>query len=156
KKVLGARAYAAQHQQRPVPREGALYKLDWFKCRYVQNVDHYRLDGRSQVLLIQECFRFATMGPAGGESTSADHTALGVWALTPTRDLLLLHVVRERIALERIVPALLAVAAATTFSLTTASTAARSRGSSPCLLPNWRHRPAAVPLRVDPCVDGLR
>ncbi len=55
------------------------------------------------------CAVFVTCDPAASERNSADHTAIGVWTVTPENDLLLLEVVRVRFGVDRIVPELLAV-----------------------------------------------
>ena len=56
-----------------------------------------------------DCAVFVTCDPAASERNSADHTAIGVWTVTPENDLLLLEVVRGRFGVDRIVPELLAV-----------------------------------------------
>ncbi len=109
KRTLGSAGYLAQHQQRPVPREGAIFKTAWFeKRRFVDQGDAYRLAGGPPVLK-RDCWRFVVLDPAGGESSSADFTAAGVFAVTPGCDLLLEYMLRERVPLEAIVPRLKAV-----------------------------------------------
>lgn len=99
KRRLGSVAYAAQHQQRPIPREGALFKAGWFR-RYADLGDAWRLaDGL--VVRKCECPVFAVCDPAGGESSSADCTALLFFTVVGN-GLLLLHASRERVSLERI------------------------------------------------------
>jgi predicted phage terminase large subunit-like protein len=104
KRRLGATAYGAQHQQNPTPREGALFRKDWLARRFTPTGDGFWVEGRFWPL--RDCRVFATMDPAGGESGSADYTAVGVFAVTPANDLLVVYVLRERIPLERIVPRL--------------------------------------------------
>jgi predicted phage terminase large subunit-like protein len=101
KRRLGGVGYAAQHQQRPVPREGAVYKAAWFKPRYTDMGDGWHV--RDRVHPYSSCIVFSIMDPAGGVSTSADHTAIGSFAVTDICDLLILDMVAERIPLEQIV-----------------------------------------------------
>jgi predicted phage terminase large subunit-like protein len=107
--TLGTVGYAAQHQQRPTPREGVLFKAAWFEKRFHLAADHVIVDGL--VIPFDHCTVFAVMDPAGGESDSANYTAIGVYALAPGNRLLLLRMVRERLPLERIVPRLAEVCA---------------------------------------------
>jgi hypothetical protein len=46
--------------------------------------------------------RLVPPDPVASERNSADHTAIGVWTVTPENDLLLLEVVRSRFGVERI------------------------------------------------------
>lgn len=98
---LASFGYSAQHQQRPVPREGALFKLAWFDKRYEIVGDWYEIPGQHP-LLRKDCWHFGMCDPAGGESTSADYTAIGIFAVTPKCDMILRLMIRERIPLEEI------------------------------------------------------
>ena len=48
------------------------------------------------------CYRFVTCDPAFSEKETADYTALGLWAVTPWMDLLLLEVARIRFDVENL------------------------------------------------------
>lgn len=88
----------ALYQGRPSPREGGNFKRSWF--RYCQeDPEHYTLetDGGPQGVRKSDCPRFFTVDLAVSEKTSADYFALGVWAVTPKRHLVLEDVVHERI-----------------------------------------------------------
>jgi predicted phage terminase large subunit-like protein len=102
KKRLGSVGYAAQHQQRPTPREGALFKEQWWRY-YAAGPDYYRLQPSGDVVPHDHCLKFAVMDPAGGVSAGADYTAIGFFAVTPKNDLFVLHMVREQIPVEEIV-----------------------------------------------------
>ncbi len=79
------------------------FKWEWFP-RYLDFGDAYRV--REGVLRHDQCWRMVVMDPAGGISSAADYTAIGVFAVTPANDLLLLHMTREHIAWEDILPRL--------------------------------------------------
>ena len=101
KKKLGSYAYAAQHQQRPVPREGALFKRHWW-VRYHWMHDHYVVAKTGAQIFPQRCKRIVVMDPAGGTSEGADCTAIAVWDITADRKAVLRHAFKERIAVEHI------------------------------------------------------
>lgn len=106
KLVLGSASYAALYQQRPTPREGALFKAEWFARRYQDSGDVYSLDGKPRRFAHKECRRFAVVDPAGGTSGGADYTVITVFGVTPENDLLVLWVERDRFPVEQIVPEL--------------------------------------------------
>ena len=101
KKKLGSYAYAAQHQQRPVPREGALFKRQWW-IRYHWMTDHYVVSGTGAQVFPHRCKRLAVMDPAGGTSEGADNTAIAIWDITSDRKALLRHAFKDRIPVELI------------------------------------------------------
>lgn len=103
KRTLGSVGYAAQHQQKPVPREGALFKAEWLD-RNVFHVEKNRYVVRGQHYPNYDCIHFACCDPAGGDTRHADYTACGIFAVTPKNDLLLVHVSRVRFPVEKIVP----------------------------------------------------
>src|SRR5208282_4891029 len=84
------------------------FQRAWFR-RYRIEDDRagprYRLDGRDQAYSAADCWRFCTVDPAASEKETADYTVIGTFAVTPRRDLLVLDVVRRRLALDAIVPA---------------------------------------------------
>lgn len=98
KVTLGPYPWAALYQQHPEPAGGGLFKRESF--RYFDEVPStyllHRHDGDLRVP-IRECIVFQTCDPAGSTRTSADYFALGTWALTPARDLLLLDMIRTRL-----------------------------------------------------------
>jgi predicted phage terminase large subunit-like protein len=105
---VGSMAWTAEYQGVPREPEGAVFKRDWFK-RYMDGGDCYRMgDGWQAVVRKAEC---VVLDPAATEKETSDFTAIGVFALTPLKDLLLLHMVRERLGLEQIVPRLAQVCA---------------------------------------------
>jgi predicted phage terminase large subunit-like protein len=68
--------------------------------------DGWRLAGREGSVLSRDCARFVTVDPAATEKDSSDFTAMLAAAVTPAGELLVLEVVRERLALDAIVPRL--------------------------------------------------
>jgi len=90
------------------------FQRAWFR-RYRIEDDRagprYRLDGRDQAYSAADCWRFCTVDPAASEKETADYTVIGTFAVTPRRDLLVLDVVRRRLALDAIVPAVADVCA---------------------------------------------
>jgi predicted phage terminase large subunit-like protein len=64
------------------------------------------LDGNPAPVSEAECWKFCTVDPACTEKETSDFTAIATFAVTPQRDLLVLDVVRKRLAMDRIVPEL--------------------------------------------------
>jgi predicted phage terminase large subunit-like protein len=89
--------------------EGGRFRATWFGG-YASGADAhghaaYFLDGDAAGVAAASCWRFVTVDPACTEKDTSDYTAIVVVAVTPNRDLLVLDVVRKRLALDRIVPA---------------------------------------------------
>jgi predicted phage terminase large subunit-like protein len=96
RKRLGSIAYAAQYQQNPVPREGAMFKSAWFRAtRYTYTGDYYMLGTRP--LHPHECRRFATVDHACSTRTSADYTVVAIWDDDQRGNLILAHLERDRV-----------------------------------------------------------
>jgi len=96
KETLGSMAYAAQHQQRPVPESGGIFKSAWLSHRYeMRSEETYQLGTR--LVSLSECRRFGTMDLAVSTKTSADYTVLAVWGDDRAGNLLLLDLYRGRI-----------------------------------------------------------
>jgi hypothetical protein len=98
-RTLGAMGTAGQLQQRPTPRGGAVFKWEWFEGhRFFDFGDAYQVGQR--FYRYDACWHMVLMDPAGGMSAAADYTAIGSFAVTPHNDLLIVHMIRERIAWE--------------------------------------------------------
>jgi predicted phage terminase large subunit-like protein len=107
RRAVGGYYFAAMYQQRPVPAGGALFKRvdfryftedpenDLYVMRGAQGEED-RPVGRSY------CYRFVTIDPAFSEKETADYTAIGLWAVTPWKDLILLEVARIRFDVENL------------------------------------------------------
>jgi hypothetical protein len=109
KKTLGSLGYAAQHQQRPAPRAGALFKRAWWdgRCRYeLHNGESITRVGKPGVLLLRNCAIFAIVDGAASSKETSDHTVLSFFAVALDGDIFVLWVVRHRLELEQIVPVL--------------------------------------------------
>ena len=95
---LTSSGYAKQYDQRPSPEEGSKFKREWFQY-FTDDGSYYTLhgrDGKRRRWLKELCRKFATADTAMTEEKTSDYTAVGIWAVTPENDLLLLEVIRER------------------------------------------------------------
>lgn len=83
--------------------EGGRFQRSWFR-RFTDTGDRYVLEHPhgTETFHHAHCWRFMTVDPAASEKQTADYTAAGVFAVTPNRDLLVLDVVREHIAVDQI------------------------------------------------------
>jgi predicted phage terminase large subunit-like protein len=118
KATLGTTQFEAMYQGSPVAEGGNHFKEVWFRPRWIEGGSH---DGQESYLLKwpepprsvlyyhHMCPRFVIVDPAAGTKQSNDFTAIGVFSVTPTNELLVLNMVRERLGVDRIVPKLLEV-----------------------------------------------
>ncbi len=106
RRTLGSLGYAAQHQQRPAPKQGALFKRGWFRRYELQNGEAIIREGQPGVLLLDQCAVFVIVDGAASSKETADHTVIAVFAVAPDGELFVLWVVRERLEVEDIVPTL--------------------------------------------------
>jgi len=114
-KKLGAYGVAGQMQQRPSPRGGALFKRDWWqgRCRYeLQNGDALVRQGKPGVRVLNDCTTIVVVDGAASSKDTADHTSICVFAIDNDGDLYVLWVVRARLEVEGILPAVDDVCAA--------------------------------------------
>lgn len=99
--------WASMYQQRPAPLEGFLFKRRDFRY-FTEDVeaDLYVMVGAQgepdRPVGRGFCYRFVTCDPAFSEKQTADYTAIGLWAVTPWKDLLLLDVERVRFDVENV------------------------------------------------------
>lgn len=91
---LGPYWWDAIYQQRPAPKSGGQFKRAWFRY-FKQDDTYYYLDDRT--FEKDECWKFFTIDLAASEKESADFFVVGVWAVTPEGDLLLVDLVRDKI-----------------------------------------------------------
>lgn len=100
KRGLGPMAYSAQFQQSPIPASGSIYKE--------RDRRHFTIDSKMQSYLLQtprgrvtvpmsECWNLAVIDLAASLKTQADFFVMETWAITPYKDALLLHVLREHL-----------------------------------------------------------
>lgn len=97
--------------------EGGRFQREWFR-RWEQRGDKYWLQGRLEPVHVPHCHRFTICDPAAtaeenraaASGKDSDYTAIGTFAVTPQRDVLLLDMVRVRIRVDEIVPLLCEVA----------------------------------------------
>lgn len=102
---VGEYVWAALYQQRPAPAEGGLFKRAKLRRWHGMPPDFQRhgpmggarIDLGSRVVYLDDTWRFLTVDLAASTKTSADYTAVGVWAITLEGDLVLLDGARARI-----------------------------------------------------------
>ena len=87
---------------------GGRFQEGWFR-RYRDLGDAFQLMPHGAVVHRSACVVGRQRRPRRGTSDGADYTAIVVGAITPARDLLILDVVREHVAIEGIVPRLAGV-----------------------------------------------
>src|SRR5262249_21763024 len=97
---------AGQLQQRPAPRGGALFKRGWFRRYELRDGEIVIRQGKPGVVPLCDCAIFAIVDGAASSKETSDHTVIAVFAVAPDGDLLVLHVVRERLEVEAIIPRL--------------------------------------------------
>jgi len=85
--------WAAQYQGTPQPVSGNLFNREFFRT-YTESDGNYHLGSRH--IPVDECVRFAICDTALSERKTADYTVIGMFALTPGRDLVLLERWRGR------------------------------------------------------------
>lgn len=100
--------------------EGGRFQAAWFR-EWAPGIDDegravYLLEPANEYMpvrqvLCQHCWTFIVCDPAataedwrGTGTGDPDYTAIGVWAVTPDNDMILLHVTRDRIPVNDIVP----------------------------------------------------
>lgn len=116
KNELGPVGFAGQYNQVPVPKGGARFKSDWIR-RYTHSnpaarnaplriedyIGEYHLSmkqGGLYNISVGSCRRFAICDPAGTDkeqNSRACYTAVGVFAETPRKDLVMLHMQRAQV-----------------------------------------------------------
>jgi hypothetical protein len=76
--------FSAMYQGTPEPASGNLFPRDLFR-EFTETTDTYLLDGKT--VLKEDCSRFAIADTALSDKRTADYTVIGVFALTPDKDL---------------------------------------------------------------------
>ncbi len=98
KKALGSYWFAALFQQRPAPEAGEKFKRHWFKYwTYEADGQIFKL-GSDKHVPVSECWYFGTMDLAASEKESADYTVIGIYAVTPDTELLLIDIIRAQVS----------------------------------------------------------
>lgn len=80
---VGSLAWAAEYQGFPHEPEGNLFKRGWFG-RFRNLGDAYQLD-TGELFYKRECVHFALCDPAASDKPTANNTALGLFAQTPSQ-----------------------------------------------------------------------
>jgi predicted phage terminase large subunit-like protein len=102
---VGSYIWAALYQGRPSPAAGGLFKRKHMRYWAPLPPDRSRhgklygarVDLAGRVVYLDDCWRFLTIDLAGSTKTSADWTAVGVWAISPDGDLILLEGDKKRL-----------------------------------------------------------
>lgn len=105
RRQLGTYQYSAQYLQEPIPADGTVFKLEWMK-KFPPGPD-YLLDNRK--FSADSCRRFASVDLAISTKTTADFTVIGVFDVTPDKDLILVHMLRQRLDGTKLLPAIKAI-----------------------------------------------
>jgi predicted phage terminase large subunit-like protein len=105
--ALGGYLYAGMYEQDPQIEGGNHFKLDWFNHRYVDLGHSWQVGGSTFAKC--DCTVFITCDPAASEKQTADNTAIGVFAVTPQQDMLVLEIAAGRYGVDGIVPELVKV-----------------------------------------------
>lgn len=100
-----AYVFRSVFQQGPTAAEGNLFRRSDFRYWRQMPADtsrHGPMDGRrvdcdGRVVMLDDCWRFATIDLAASKKTSADFTVVSAWAITPDGDLILSDRVRARV-----------------------------------------------------------
>lgn len=91
--------WSALYQQEPAPEGGGIFKKSSFRY-FTQQGDYYILElpnGERKYVEDNKCNKIITVDTANKVTNTSDYTAMGVWAITPDGDILLTHLVRDRI-----------------------------------------------------------
>jgi predicted phage terminase large subunit-like protein len=112
---MGSRAFEAQYQQRPAPAGGAVFRRSWFQyyrsgvCS-AQGEAYFELiapDGQVRRVFHRDCRWFQTVDTALKPGMANDWTVVGTFALTPKRELVVVDVWREKLAVPDQLPFIL-------------------------------------------------
>jgi hypothetical protein len=105
---LNAFSWSSQFQQQPYITEGAHFKpAEW--PRYVDSADMYGLGmkvGSGRLVQKRDCWRLTIVDPATSDRKDSDYTAILTADVTPDGDIMIVDVVREQLAIDRVVPRL--------------------------------------------------
>ena len=116
RREVGSYVWAGLYQQRPAPPEGSIFKKAWFGRRVdLCWVSQPREDGEGEdqvayyvlrdengttvrTVLATSCAHFELVDLAASKKTTADYTVIGMFAMTPWRELLVVDWHREHLA----------------------------------------------------------
>lgn len=101
RRFAGPYGFAALFQQSPQPAEGGIFREEWFKRRFnMAGGGLFDIPGSRSYVREQDLLRFVTVDPAikDEDVTIQDaYTAILVFGIAPSGDLLLLDVVRDHL-----------------------------------------------------------
>ena len=97
--TLGTQMFTALYQCRPDAAGGNRFREEWLMA-YEDAGDRWIVNGIGY--LKTTCTIYVAVDPASSEKKSADYTAMGVFAVTPKNDMLILDMVNEQMGAEAI------------------------------------------------------
>lgn len=94
RKEVGSMAWASLYQQRPSPKEGAIFKEEYLN--YYKKIDNY-INVEDKIIDIESLYKFCTVDLALGKSTS-DYTVIQTWAYDrKEKNLYLIDQIRDKL-----------------------------------------------------------
>ncbi len=95
---LGSSGFAAQYQQTPVPSGGGQFKEAWMRFADIDG-RYYALETPEGLrhILIADCWNLMTVDLAISSKQDADYTVIQTWAVTPSKDGILIDEVHEHL-----------------------------------------------------------
>jgi predicted phage terminase large subunit-like protein len=103
RKMVGSRSFDALYQARPRAEEGTVFLCDHFRFASLEETAAgklIRLDNGTPIAL-SDCRTFAMTDLAFTQNASSDFFCIGVFASAPTRDLIVLDVIRAKCSMQQ-------------------------------------------------------
>lgn len=103
---LGSLLYAQEYDAEFILVAGGIFQQPWFRrYAFIAGGNEIVLDADTPIRVpTRTLTRFATIDLATSTKTAADYTVMATWGITPTRQLVLLDLWRERLEAPDIVP----------------------------------------------------
>src|SRR6266567_651710 len=100
RKTRSPAVFEPVYQQHPSASQGTLFLRDRARTwqHGVEGVNRFLIPGQGYETDLRDCYRFITIDLAASVKTSADFTCAAAWAIAPGGQLLLLGLVRDRVA----------------------------------------------------------
>jgi predicted phage terminase large subunit-like protein len=99
RKTRSPAVFEPVYQQHPGKTQGTLFVRDRARLwHHGAGMDRFVIDSHGGDVDLRDCYRFITIDLAASTKTSADFTVGAAWAIAPAGDLILLDLVRDRVA----------------------------------------------------------
>ena len=106
-KEIGSYWWNALYQQKPQPPGGSIFKSAWFRYFFdgadsngifyeLRQVDEKGAFIGTKRVYADKCWKFQTVDLAAKESQKNDYCAIGTYAVTPDKDILILDTIQEK------------------------------------------------------------